>query len=138
MGQPRPLLLFIFGLFKQTSSKKLQQIQVKNVHPGTRCQDSKPPLEHESPPITTRPELPFNWNFRYLFPPLHQVRFAVNESANRYFPMAQSEPRIDLCCWKQPLCLLYHNPNIKMFLKGGIPSSFSFIFGLLKKFCRQN
>ena len=51
--------------------------------------------------------------------------------------MAQSEPRIDLCCWKQPLCLLYHNPNIKMFLKGCIPASFSFIFGLLKQFCRQ-
>ena len=30
MGQPRPLLSFIFGLFKQTSLQILQQI---NVHP---------------------------------------------------------------------------------------------------------
>ena len=29
MGQPWPLLLFIFGLFKQTSLQFLQQIQVK-------------------------------------------------------------------------------------------------------------
>ena len=33
MGQPRPPLLFIFGLFKQTSLQILQQINVKNVHP---------------------------------------------------------------------------------------------------------
>ena len=33
MGQPRPLLSFIFGLFKQTSLQCLQQIYVKYVHP---------------------------------------------------------------------------------------------------------
>ena len=33
MGQPQPLLSFIFGLFKQTSLQFLQQINVKNVHP---------------------------------------------------------------------------------------------------------
>ena len=33
MGQPRPLLLFIFGLYKQISLQILQQINVKNVHP---------------------------------------------------------------------------------------------------------
>ena len=34
MGQPQPLLSFIFGLFKQTSLLQfLQQIYVKNVHP---------------------------------------------------------------------------------------------------------
>ena len=32
MGQPWQLLLFIFGLFKQTSLQFLQQIYVKNVH----------------------------------------------------------------------------------------------------------
>ena len=32
-GQSRPLLSFIFGLFKQTSFQFLQQIYVKNVHP---------------------------------------------------------------------------------------------------------
>ena len=29
MGQPQPLLTFIFGLYKQTSLKFLQQIYVK-------------------------------------------------------------------------------------------------------------
>ena len=33
MGQPRPLLSFIFGLFKQTYLQILQQINVKKVHP---------------------------------------------------------------------------------------------------------
>ena len=33
MGQPRPLLWFIFGIFKQTSLQFLQQMYVKNVHP---------------------------------------------------------------------------------------------------------
>ena len=33
MVQPRPLLSFIFGLFKQTSLQILQNINVKNVHP---------------------------------------------------------------------------------------------------------
>ena len=32
MGLPRPLLSFIFGLFKQTLLQILQQINVKNVH----------------------------------------------------------------------------------------------------------
>ena len=32
MGQPRPLLSFIFGLFKQTSLQFLQQMCVKNGH----------------------------------------------------------------------------------------------------------
>ena len=43
MGQPRPLLSFIFDLFKQTSLQFLQQIYVKNVHPvygaGIRTHD---------------------------------------------------------------------------------------------------
>ena len=33
MGQPRPLLSLIFGLFKQTLLKNLRQIYMKNVHP---------------------------------------------------------------------------------------------------------
>ena len=43
MDQPRPLILFIFCLFKQTSLKFLQQKHVKNVHPlysaGIRTHD---------------------------------------------------------------------------------------------------
>ena len=33
IGQPRPLLSFIFGLIKQASLQFLQQMYVKNVHP---------------------------------------------------------------------------------------------------------
>ena len=58
-GQPRPLLSFIFGLFKQTSLQFLQQIQEKKCPSSIWCRDLNPqPLEHESPPITTRPGFP--------------------------------------------------------------------------------
>ena len=50
IAHPRPLFVY-FRLFKQTL-QFLQQIS------GIRCWDSNPrPLEHESPPITTRPGL---------------------------------------------------------------------------------
>ena len=58
MGTPQPLLSFIFGHFKQISSQFLQQICEK-CPSSIWCRDSKPlPLEHESPPMTTRPGLP--------------------------------------------------------------------------------
>ena len=57
MGQPRPLF-HLFRLFKNTL-KFLQLIIVKKCPTNIRCQDSNSrPLEHESPPITTRPGLP--------------------------------------------------------------------------------
>ena len=57
MGQSRPLLSFIFGLFDQTSLQFLQQIYVKKCPSCIWCQDLNP-FGHESPPITTRPGLP--------------------------------------------------------------------------------
>ena len=59
MGQPRPLLSFIFGLFKQHHFKFYsKQVFVKKCPSSIRCQDLNPrPLELESPPITTRPGL---------------------------------------------------------------------------------
>ena len=58
MGTPQPLLSFIFGHFKQISSQFLQQICEK-CPSSIRFRDSKPlHLEHESPPMTTRPGLP--------------------------------------------------------------------------------
>ena len=56
MGRPRPL----FNLFSsfQTNITILQQINVKKCPSSIQCWDSNPrPLEHESPPITTRPGL---------------------------------------------------------------------------------
>ena len=52
MGQPRPLFLFIFGLFKKTL-QILQQICVKKCLSSIRDSNPRP-----SDPITTRPELP--------------------------------------------------------------------------------
>ena len=57
MGHPRPLLSFIFGIFKQT----LQSYNniCEKCPSSIRYRDSNPrPLEVESPPITTRPGLP--------------------------------------------------------------------------------
>ena len=56
MGHPRPLLSFIFGLFKQTL--KFYNIISEKCPSSIRYRDSNPrPLGRESPPITTRPGL---------------------------------------------------------------------------------
>ena len=61
MGQLRPLLSFIFGLFNQTSLQFLPQILVQNVHPvysvGIRTFD----LRNTSLLSTTGPKLPPWW-----------------------------------------------------------------------------
>ena len=58
MCQPQPLFIY-FHFFKHTL-QFLQQINVKKCPSSIRCQDSNSrPLEHESPPITTRSGLPF-------------------------------------------------------------------------------
>ena len=58
LAQPCPLLLYIFGLFRQTK-QFLQQINVKKCHVHPWSQDSNSqPLEHELSPMTTRPGLP--------------------------------------------------------------------------------
>ena len=62
-GPTRPLLSFIFDLFKQTSLQFLQQIYQKKCPSTIWCRNLNPqPLEHESPPITARPGLPPNHN----------------------------------------------------------------------------
>ena len=56
MGQPR--LFFIYFRRFQHTLQFLQQIIVKKCPSSIWCQDSNSqPLEHESPPITTRPGL---------------------------------------------------------------------------------
>ena len=58
MGQPRPLFLFIFGLFRQTLQIFRTNI-CENFPSSIWCRDLNPqPLEGESSPITTRPGLP--------------------------------------------------------------------------------
>ena len=60
MGHPLPLFNF-FRLFRHTL-QFLQQINVKKCPSSMWCQDSNSqPMEHESPPITTRPGLPPPW-----------------------------------------------------------------------------
>ena len=57
MGQPRPLIIY-FRSFETNIITILQQIYVKKCPSNIWCWDSNPrPLEHESPPITTRPGL---------------------------------------------------------------------------------
>ena len=59
MGHPRPLFHLFLVFFKQTSIQFLQQKYVKKYPSSIQHQDSNPqPLEQESSPITTRPELP--------------------------------------------------------------------------------
>ena len=58
MGQPRPLFR-LFSVFSNKHYTFLQQIYVKKIPSSIWCRDSNPrPLEHVSPPITTRPGLP--------------------------------------------------------------------------------
>ena len=57
-AQPRPLSLFIFGLFKQNYNI-LQQMNVKNMSIQYIAPGFKPTTSRdESSPITTRPGLP--------------------------------------------------------------------------------
>ena len=66
MGQPWPL--FHLFLSFQTNIKFLQQIKVKKCPSSIRCQGSNSwPLEHESPPITTRRGLPPSTSFLCFF-----------------------------------------------------------------------
>ena len=78
IGQPRLLLSFIFGLFKQQSLRILQQINVQKCPSSIRCQDlNSHPLEHMSPPITTRPGLPPS---PYFFSNNYQTRSVTEKS----------------------------------------------------------
>ena len=58
MGQPQPLFLFIFGLFRQTfqmfTTNICEKMSIQDMVPGFEPR----PLECESPPIITRPGLP--------------------------------------------------------------------------------
>ena len=58
LGQLRPLLSFIFGLFHTNIITIFTTNKCEECPSNIRCRDSNPqPLEHESPPITTRPGL---------------------------------------------------------------------------------
>ena len=51
---------FIFGLFKQTLLQFLQQIKCEKCPSSIQCRDSNSqPTDYQSPPLTTRPGLPF-------------------------------------------------------------------------------
>ena len=62
MGQPRPLFSFIFAPPPNKQYNFYNKSLWKNVHPVKRRRDANTrPFEHESSPITTRPELPPNF-----------------------------------------------------------------------------
>ena len=75
MGHPRPLLSFIFGLFKQTL--QFYNNICEKCPSSIRYRDSNPrPLERESPPITTRPGLPLFAYLSYLKMPATSITFS--------------------------------------------------------------
>ena len=58
MGQPRPLI-HLFSSFQTNITNFTTNMYVKKCPSSIRCWDSNSrPLEHEPPPITTRPGLP--------------------------------------------------------------------------------
>ena len=58
MGQPRPLF-HLFSSFQTNITNFTTNMYVKKCPSSIRCRDSNSrPLEHEPPPITTRPGLP--------------------------------------------------------------------------------
>ena len=66
MGQPRPLLSFIFGLFKKNVITVFTTIYVQKNPSCIWCRDLNPqPSKNECPPITTRPGLPPNSKFKW-------------------------------------------------------------------------
>ena len=70
MGQPRPLI-HLFSSFQTNITNFTTNMYVKKCPSSIRCWDSNSrPLEHEPPPITTRPGLPpvkifFNQSFNH-------------------------------------------------------------------------
>ena len=83
MGQPRPL----FHLFSSFQTRyKFCNKYVNEKRPSSiRCQDSNSRLlEHESPPITTRPGLVIVYNFR---------RTKLNLNLDRRLLVESKKPR---------------------------------------------
>ena len=77
----------------------LAQMNVKNFPSSMRCQDSNSrPLDDQSPPITTRPELPpfliFFGSYPRLFTSLTQsfARFGANFNFSTFRPLLGFEP----------------------------------------------
>ena len=95
MGQPRPLLSFSFGLFKQTSIQFLQQINAKKCPSSIRCCDLNPrPYKHESSPITTRPGL------SHFFPHVF-VPFQIGMTSLSFYSVRHHCKSIDQNCYKK-------------------------------------
>ena len=81
MGHTRPLFRLFLVSFKQTI-QILQQIIVKKCPFSIWCWDSNSqPLEHETPPITTRPGLPLNTENLFTTPAaIHLLRPHLHHS----------------------------------------------------------
>ena len=82
MGHPRPLFR-LFPVFSNKQCKFCNKLMWKNVHLVSGCRDSNSQLS-ESPPLTTRPELPprpilLHWIFLCFF----QVNFRIRQKMPR-------------------------------------------------------
>ena len=90
MGQPRPL-------FFKHRINFTTNTYVKKCPSSIQYPDSNPqPLEYESPPITTRPGLPFLCVC--LFKPMTEKEMSINKFTSALFWTWV------IWCWNQPLC----------------------------------
>ena len=111
MGQPRPLFR-LFSVFSNKHYKFLQQIYVKKCASSIWCWDSNPrPLECESHPITTRPELQHCQLLRaLLFKCWSHRTFSGLRLLKKFFLSWQSQPftRVDGGWgWESSVCILW-------------------------------
>ena len=78
---PTPASFIVdFRSFQTNIIKKFTTKISEKCPSSIRCRDSNPwPPEHESPPITTRPGLPHNFSFTFLFIVTQRGRVRVRE-----------------------------------------------------------
>ena len=78
---PTPASFIVdFRSFQTNIIKKFTTNISEKCPSSIRCRDSNPwPPEHESPPITTRPGLPHNFSFTFLFIVTQRGRVRVRE-----------------------------------------------------------
>ena len=102
MGQPQPLFSFILSF--QTNITIFTANKCEKSLSSIWHWDSNPqPLEHESPPLTTRPELPRTWLIIILYLVL-KVFSSCDELQTRIHPATAKPAKTDVraCQSRQP------------------------------------
>ena len=99
MGQPRPLFIYLL-LFKHTLIFFTINRYVKKCPSSILCRDCQDsnsrPLEHESPPITTRPEQPPSKFFCSQHISCRLTRANIDETSAQLFHSNLAIPKVSL------------------------------------------